>query len=109
MSCVAGRCYAPGEEPDLGTSIDNPTPDLADSRDLFGAGDMAQTPADLNVPPMSYPPAAVWTSSGGGAGVGSASGGELNISIGGTIASGTVTGSAGATATFGYFSNDIIQ
>jgi hypothetical protein len=109
MSCIAGHCYAPGDGPDLGTSIDNPPPDLADATDLFAPGDMAQTPADLNVPPMSYPPAAVWTSSGGGAAVGSATGALLNISIGGTIAPGDVTGSAGATATFGYFSNDIIQ
>jgi len=109
-SCIAGRCYAPNAAPDLASPATETGSDLGGVADLAIASDMVMlSPPDLYVAPMSYPPAAVWVSSGGGAAVAGGSGAELNVSIGGTIVAGDVTGSAGAQVTFSYFSNDIIQ
>lgn len=61
-------------------------------------GDMANPPA------ITFPPEAVWISSGGGS---PAQGGtQLNVSIGGVSMVGTQTASGGATLTFGFFSSD---
>ncbi len=67
-------------------------------------GDM-MAPPDLTPVITAAPPAAVYTCAGGGSGV-SASGLELNVSLGGTIAKGTSVAPSGAVLTSGYFSSD---
>lgn len=110
MTCIAGACYAPGRGPDLASAPSGGPTDMGVAAgDLSSPSDLlAPPPADLYVAPVSYPPAAVWVSSGGGAGVGSQSGARINLSIGGTVVRGAVAGSAGGQATFSYFSNNII-
>ncbi len=68
-----------------------------------GAVDMV-VGADLL--PVSYPPAAVWSSCGGGP-VTAASNNQLNVSIGNTPVMGISTAPSGAAVTFGYFTDDV--
>lgn len=56
-------------------------------------------------PPLTYPPAAVWISCGGGAVV-AASGAQLATSACELSIAGSATGSAGSTVSYGYFSAD---
>jgi hypothetical protein len=102
---VDNTCWKDGANPTPASSDDmatsEPPPDMAGATD-----DMTSTPPDMTV--ISYPPAAVWTSCGGGSST-ATSGAQLNMSIGASDVSGTATGSNGATITFGFFSNDIYQ
>jgi hypothetical protein len=87
-----------------------PAPGGGDMGMVSDTGDMASSPTgpDMAQPPaLTYPPAAVWTSCGGGPVVATTSANELNVSLCGSIVNGTATGSNNATLTFGYFSNDI--
>lgn len=59
---------------------------------------------DMQGPPLVYPPAAVWISSGGGS-ASVASGNAYGLSIGGADVLGKATASSGASASFGYFSS----
>lgn len=79
--------------------------------DMAGGGDdldMGSTPDIAQPPVLTYPPAAVWTSCGGGSPA-AASGTQLNFSLCPSISGGTSTIPNGATTTFGFFSNDIYQ
>lgn len=60
--------------------------------------------ADMPAPPLVYPPAAVWISSGGGSATG-ASGNQYGLSVGGVDVAGKTTSSSGPSATSGYFSS----
>jgi hypothetical protein len=114
--CAADdHCWSQGREPVLDLSLpdlqmpDAQTPDLqmpdAQMPDL-------QTPdlqmPDLQMPdlaPIIVPPAAVWISSGGGAGTDATSHRQLNLCIGGSVVTGGATGSQNATVTYGLFSS----
>jgi hypothetical protein len=125
------RCYTTGTSLDFATSttpidlsmIDLSHQDLTMSIDLSAVDlegvdlegvDLAMNdlsrppdlspPPDLFVVPMTYPPAAVWVGAGGGSAVGSL-GAHLNLSVGGTVVVGDITGSSGAKMTFSYFSS----
>jgi hypothetical protein len=107
--CAVNRCYRDGEEPDMSVA----TMDLRESQDATPA-DLTPVdlePADLVTPPdltpviILTPPAAAWTSAGGGSPK-ALSGSQLNLSFGGSIAKGTSSALSGATVTFGYFSSD---
>jgi hypothetical protein len=61
------------------------------------------------VPPI-VPPAPFWVCSGGGAVVGMQSGARLNLSVGGSVASGrSVSVTSPAAVRFGYLSEDAID
>jgi hypothetical protein len=83
-------CWKNGQDPadaaDMSSSMDN--------------GDMGQPPV------LTYPPAAVWTSGGGGS-VTAASGNQLNFSLSPSSAGGTAVSPNNSTLTLGFFSNDI--
>lgn len=91
-------CWKNGQDPAGDMSI----VDDGDGGSMF---DM-QMPDLVPPPPLTYPPAAVWISCGGGAGA-AASGNQLGLSACEISVSGTATGSAGSVLTFGYFSDDI--
>jgi hypothetical protein len=96
--CAAdNHCYGPGINPDL-------APIAVPSEDL-GASDLA-TLADMAPVIVSVPPAAAYICGGGG-GSTATSKAQLNISLGGTFATGTATAASGATLNLGYFSNDV--
>jgi hypothetical protein len=56
--------------------------------------------------PSSSQASAVWTSCGGGSGVGNNTGAELNLSIGGSLVVGASKATSGDGVAFGYFGND---
>jgi hypothetical protein len=86
--CADDRCWRDGDGPDL--------------------GEVDQAP-DLTLPPaIVYPPAAVWTSSGGGSAGGSA-GAHLNLSIGRKTTAGESIAPSGGKVTFGFFSNAAVE
>jgi hypothetical protein len=107
--CAADqRCWRDGTDP--------APPDLAPAREIGandagsdgatdGAPDLLPTP-DLLMPPIVYPPATVWISSGGGSPIGSSSSAALNISVGGAVVVGGVQASGGGQILFGYFTDD---
>ena len=104
--CAADHCYRDGEEPDLAAPSDLGDVDLA-SADLSSNADLI-FPPDLTIPPpLLYPPAAVFVSSGGGAGV--ANGNQLNLSMPGSSAAGLSVAPSGASINFGFFSNDSVE
>ncbi len=76
------------------------TPDLSQPS---GGDDMGDVDAGL---PATNPAAAVWTSCGGGSGIGDVSQSQLNVTIGATTVVGDSAASSGADVSFGYFSND---
>jgi hypothetical protein len=83
LHCAADNtCWLNGQDPTL---------------DLGGGGN------DLGS--LVYPPAAVWISSGGGSAIGS-SGGQINLSFGGTPAVGVTTAASGAIIGLGYITTD---
>jgi hypothetical protein len=88
---VDNTCWKNGFDPSLdmspGDNLDGSMPDL------------------IPPPPVTYPPASVWISCGGGA-VAAASGAQLATSACEISIGGTATGSAGGVVTFGYFSDD---
>jgi hypothetical protein len=59
--------------------------------------------ADL-APPATFPPAAVWISSGGGSAAAGAA--RINLSVGGVDAVGSVSAPGGAQMTSGFFATD---
>jgi hypothetical protein len=114
--CAADdRCWPEGRDPVLDLSLpDQQASDLAMSDARMPDAQMpdlampdAQMP-DLAMPdlaPVIVPPAAVWISSGGGAGTDATSHDQLNLCIGGSVLMGGVTGSQNATVTYGLFSS----
>lgn len=73
------------------------------------SGDMGAGSSDMSSVTVTYPPSPLWFSSGGGSPTGPASGNQLNVSVGGTIATGSATGSAtGQKLNLGYFPSDSI-
>ena len=108
--CAADHhCYPRGVNPDLAGQVTDLDMSPVAGSDLSARDMTSISPPDLFVAPVSYPPAAVWISSGGGAGVGSISNSSINLSVGGAIVMGRAAGSANGTVTFSYFSNDSIQ
>jgi hypothetical protein len=94
-----GTCWQDGQDPILDLS----------RRDL-AVLDLSTATPDASPPDLAlavYPPATVWTSCGGGSGVGSVSGAQLNLSIGGAVVVGDSAAASGAGVTFSYFSDDI--
>jgi hypothetical protein len=84
--CAADdTCWKNGSDPEI---------------DMGPAGDDLAPP-----PPVTYPPASVWISCGGGAVV-AASGAELATSMCELSVAGTAMGTASGVVTFGYFSDD---
>ena len=84
-----GRCNKPGPGP------------------TCGVADMA-APPDLTPAVTSYPPRAIWLSSGGGTSV--SNGNSLSLSIGGTpIAGQSKTSVTSTVINYGYFSTGSIQ
>ena len=76
-------------------------PTSGDSADMGGAAiDMMQPPV------LTYPPAAAWTSCGGGS-ASATSGTQLNFSVCSSSVGGTAGSAGNATVTFGFFSDDI--
>jgi hypothetical protein len=98
-----GLCWHDGSDPDLGVGgEDMAGVDFAGVD--FGGVDLS-APADLSPSSISYPPAAVWISSGGGSSSTTAS--QLNMTCGG---SSTILGGAtspnGGQAQFGLIADD---
>lgn len=82
-------------------------PGSQDDMAMTGTDDGGTPMPDLAPPPpVTYPPASVWISCGGGAVV-AASGAQLATSMCEMSIAGTATGSANGVVTFGYFSDDI--
>jgi len=92
--CAADTtCWKNGSDPALDMStIDNNVFDM-------------EMPDLIPPPPVTYPPASVWISCGGGA-VAAASGAVLATSACEMAIAGTATGNGGSVITFGYFSDD---
>lgn len=95
------HCYRKGELPDLSPLNGDLLPGSTDLATV--AVDMA-TPLDLSPPPpITFPPAGAWISSGGGGE--KLVGASLGVSIGGSSPAGRSAAASGATVTFGFFSS----
>ena len=92
---VDNTCWKNGHDPigsDMGVGMtDGAAADMVVGADLL---------------PVSYPPASVWSSCGGGP-VTAPSNNQLNVSIGNTPVMGISTAPSGAVVTFGYFTDDV--
>jgi hypothetical protein len=99
--CAAdSRCWRNGNDPMLDLSA---PADLGSAGDGGGPTDQGTLP---DLAPILFPPATVWTSGGGGTGVGSASGAQLGLTFGDSPLTGTSVAPSGAVLTFSYFSDD---
>ena len=89
--CVQSVCYLPGDVPDL------------------SGFDLSTGPVDLGISaPLIYPSAPVFVSGGGG-GSQSTSLNSLELSFGGSPATGACTAPSGATLQLSVFATDTIQ
>jgi hypothetical protein len=89
-----------------GSKTSTPDMKLPSGGDMGPPDDLATSdqPPDAGLPTVV--PATVWTSVGGGSGVGSATGSILNITVGGSSVAGAGAAPSGASVTFGYFTDD---
>ena len=93
------RCASDGKCPSgYHCAVDNTCWKNGQDPTPMGGDDMANPPA------ITFPPEAVWISSGGGSPAQGQS--QLNLSIGGVSTVGTTASPGGATMTPGFLSND---
>ncbi len=99
--CAANNtCWAMGSMPNL--DMTSGPADMAEA----GGDAQSNVPTDMAQPPsLSYPPAAVWITSGGGSPT-ATNGDQLNLSLEPSIVGGTITGSNNSQVTLGFFSSD---
>ena len=109
FECVEGKCYRPGETPDLSMPPEVDGTVITDGSTTRDLGDMA-TPPDLTPRVVTSQPTAAWTSSGGDSVVsGGAAMTKANISLGETSLYGHAVAPSGASLEFGLFSSDSIE